>query len=406
MNIVEGTELTVKIDDVAFGGKGVTRIENVVCFVPFTLPGEDVKICITSVKKNFLEAEVIEIIKASEERVEPVCEHFKDCGGCQYQHVSYSKQLDLKKSQLAQVLKRIGSFEEIPEISEVLASEKEYNYRNRITLNPRKLEDGKLLYGYKDLKNKRLIQIESCPLANEEVNKLIPQLTRTRWGRKNLDRDKPKSATLRDSAEDEPIIYYGSAPKGMPWRKEVLGEKQFRVPLGSFYQVNPEVAEGLFNKVNEWAGEISVPRVVDAFCGAGFLSVGLKDKHVIGIECDEASVNAAKYNAQQWETKSFNYIAGDANSLLNKHLKNKGAQTLLIMDPPRKGCGEQSLKAIENNKPAWILYVSCDPATLARDLKSICASGDYSLEKLALLDMFPQTSHFETMVLLKGKANA
>jgi 23S rRNA (uracil1939-C5)-methyltransferase len=405
MNIDLGSEFDVVIDDVAFGGKGVTRIDSLVCFIPFTLPGEEVKIRITALKKTFMEAEVIEVLKPSEDRVEPPCEHFKDCGGCQYQHVKYETQVEIKKGQLKQVLQRIGRFEELPEISEVCPSPKEYNYRNRITLNPRKLEERYVMYGYKDIKNERLIEIKSCPLASEEVNGLIPQLRRTSWGKKNLHRDKPKSATLRHSAEDEPIIYFGSPPKGMPWCKERLDEGEFRVPLGSFYQVNPEVAVDLFNKVNEWVAELETPRVVDAFCGAGFLSVGIKGKHVIGIECDEASIKAAEYNAGQWGVQSFNYIAGDANKLLNKHLKNKGSQTVLIMDPPRKGCGESSIKAIKNHKPDWVLYVSCDPATLARDLSQICSDGDYSISKLAMLDMFPQTAHFETMVLLKGNSN-
>ena len=119
----------------------------------------------------------------------------------------------------------------------------------------------------------------------------------------------------------------------------------------------------------------------------------------------EASIDAAEHNALQWGIKSFNYIAGDANRLMNKHLRGKGDSTILIIDPPRKGCGEKTIEAISKHKPSWVLYVSCDPATLARDLKGICGESNYKVNKLALLDMFPQTSHFETMVLLERSSD-
>lgn len=399
-----GRELEVEVEDVAFGGNGVARLDGLVCFIPFAIPGEKLKVKISSVKKRFLEAEIVEILEASDHRVEPVCELYGQCGGCQYQHMDYQTQLNLKISQLKQVLSRIGSLEDMPEIEKVVASPNELGYRNRITLNAYKNPDNYIIYGYKHLNNRETLDVRSCPIAREEVNSLIRVLKRTPWGYKNAKREKPKAATLRYSGEDEPVIYYGSAPKGMPWRKETLSGRTFRVPLGSFYQVNPEVAEELFGITTEWLSQLPQPRVIDAFCGAGFLSMGLQDKHVIGIEENEASIEAAYHNALQWSIKSFNYIAGDANKLINKHLRNKGDSTILIIDPPRKGCGEKTIESIQQHKPAWVLYVSCDPATLARDLKGICGAGNYKINKMALLDMFPQTSHFETMVLLEKEA--
>ncbi|NQZ57152.1 MAG: class I SAM-dependent RNA methyltransferase [Lentisphaeraceae bacterium] len=402
MDIEVGQQLTVEIVDVAFGGKGVARLDGLVCFVAYTLPGETVKIEITTKKKKFLEADLVEVIKASEDRVEPECSLFGTCGGCQYQHISYEKQLDIKKSQLEQVLARIGGFDDIPVIEKVIPSPSPYHYRNRITLNPRKLEDKYVIYGYRNEKTRELMEIKSCPIASEEVNELIPLVHRTKWAHTNAKRDKPKSATLRNSAGDEPVIFYGMAPNAMPWRKEDIGGKEFRVPLASFYQVNSEVAVDLFNLTSEWINELPVTRVVDAFCGAGFLSAGIKDRDVVGVEENEAAVQAAHYNALQWGAKSSNYIAGDANKLMKRHLKGRGKNTALILDPPRRGCGPQTIAAIQEHKPAWILYVSCDPATLSRDLKQICGEeSNYSVEKLAMLDMFPQTTHFETMILLK-----
>jgi len=403
MNIEEDQELTVEIVDVAFGGKGVARIDGLVCFIAFTIPGETVKIRITSVKKRFMEAELVEVIEASKDRVEPKCALFGECGGCQYQHISYDKQLELKKSQLTQLLGRIGGFGEIPEIEDVVPSERPYNYRNKITLNPHKAENGAVIYGFRDKDNRYLMTVPNCPLAREEVNELIPGIKKSPWGKKNLRRDKPKSVTLRCSAGNDPITFFGSAPKGMPWRKEEINGRGFSVPLGSFYQVNPEVAESLFRLTTDWMNELPVSRVIDAFCGAGFLSVGVKDKHIVGIEENAPAIDAAHYNALQWGVKSSNYIAGDANKQINRYLRGKGDCTALILDPPRNGCGPQTIKSIAEHKPAWILYVSCDPATLSRDLKQICSGDNYEVEKLALLDMFPQTTHFETMILLKAK---
>lgn len=396
-----GKELKVEVADVAFGGNGVARLDGLVCFIPFAISGEKVKVKITSVKKRFLEAEIVEILEPSKNRIESKCELYGECGGCQYQHMNYETQLNLKESQLKQVLSRIGSLDEMPEIEKVVPSDNEFGYRNRITLNAYKDPDNHIIYGYKHLNNRETLDIRNCPIARDEVNDLIRVLKRTPWGYKNAKREKPKAATLRCSGEDEPVIYYGIAPKGLPWCKETLNGRTFRVPLGSFYQVNPEVAEHLFNTTKEWLNDLPQPRVIDAFCGAGFLSMGLEQKHIIGIEENEASIEAAKYNALQWCVKSFNYIAGDANKLINRHLRNKGDSTILIIDPPRKGCGEKTIESIQKHKPAWILYVSCDPATLARDLKGICNDDGYKVNRMALLDMFPQTSHFETMVLLE-----
>jgi 23S rRNA (uracil1939-C5)-methyltransferase len=401
MDYIVDSEIDVEIVDVAFGGNGVARLEGLVCFVPFSIPGEKLKVRVTAVKKKFLEAEIVEILEASPNRIEPTCEYYGSCGGCQYQHINYATQLELKESQLKQVLARIGNVDDMPEIEKVVAAKNEYAYRNRITFNAYKSEDDFTLYGYKDKDNGKTLDIKYCSIAREEVNDLIRLVKRTPWGRRNLNREKPKSATMRYSGGDEPVIYYGAAPKGMPWRTEILKGRDFRVPLGDFYQVNPEVAEELLDITTSWLSALPQPRVVDAFCGAGFLSIGLEDKHVVGLEENEASIKAAEYNAKQWGIKSSKYIAGDANKLMFKQLRGKGDSTILIIDPPRKGCGGKTIEAIASHKPSWVLYVSCDPATLARDLKSICKDNAYSVNKLALLDMFPQTSHFETMVLLE-----
>ena len=146
MILKPGKELTVTIEDVAFGGKGVARIDGLVCFIADVIAGEEVKIRITNVKKNYLEAELVEVIQASEERVEPVCEHFGRCGGCQYQHIKYEEQLKMKAEQFVQVLKRVGGVENIPELEKVVASQNTYGYRNKITLNPRKIDDKYMVY--------------------------------------------------------------------------------------------------------------------------------------------------------------------------------------------------------------------------------------------------------------------
>ncbi len=366
------------------------------------LHGELLKVRIIKETKAFCRGEIEEVLEASEERVEAPCEYYENCGGCAYQHLSYKEQVRLKESQFRQVVKRIGGLDVSEDPVELVPSEKEWNYRNRISLNARKLESGETIYGFIGRDNRSLVRIKECMLAQDEVNEQISSLTKTRWGHKNSSRPRPLRATIRcTSGETDTVVYYGKAPKGLPWRREDYNEQEFVIPAGSFSQVNHGVAQKLQKMCGEIiAGLEGCEFVIDAFCGSGFLSMGIKDVPVIGLEIDEAGVEAANFNAQAKGHTKHKYIAGDVNRLLKQRLGKKVDRTTLILDPPRTGVGEGTIKAITKAPPKWLLYVSCDPSTLARDLKQILPLG-YTHKKLAVLDMFPQTSHFESLILLE-----
>ena len=401
-------EEVVRITDVAYGGDGAARLEDGrICFIPFVGMNELVRVRIIKESKKFCRGEVAEVIEPSESRVEAPCPHYEVCGGCNYQHLAYEAQVELKEAQFRQVVRRIGGLDISDDAVEVVASERAYKYRNRVTLAPQRRSDDEdrteeLSYGFVARDKRTIIPIKECLLAREQVNEMIPKLNKTRWGRKNMSRDKPKKATLRyASGNDEGLIYYGLAPEGMPWRREISGGKDFSIPTGSFSQVNHEVAE----KLQEMCASIvngldECKFVIDAFCGAGFLSMGMRGVDVIGLEIDAHGAEAANYNASERGLESHKYIRGDVDRMLKQRLGKRVDETLLLLDPPRSGCGEGTMKAIAKKLPRWVLYVSCDPATLGRDLKNLVGFG-YEKRKLAMLDMFPQTSHFESLILLE-----
>ena len=402
--IEKGLEVEIEIFDVAFGGKGCGRLEDGrICFVPFTAPGDTVKVEITNVHKRHCEAKLVELVTPSANRVAAKCEYYETCGGCDYQHIAYGTQVELKKAQFENILKRIGQIEELPEDFEIVPSPKQFNYRNKITLAPFQNNSGRFTYGFVGVNHNDRIAIKQCEIADEEINKLIPKAHKTPWARKNEAKERPQKATARKAAGDDAIIFYGYAPKNIPWSKESINNKEVRVPLGSFYQINPEMAEILFNKVSDWTKDLDVDFVIDAFCGSGFLSLAIEGKRTLGLEIDEQAVEVARHNAEQWGHKNHRYQAADVNKSLKKHLRKDKNKKLLILDPPRAGFSKESATIIAKVQPEFILYVSCEPSTLARDLKGLNVGSKYELKKAAALDMFPQTSHFESMVLLELK---
>ena len=399
---MEREEILV-IDNIAYGGDGAGRLDDGrVCFVPFSVPGEKVKVSIVKDNKNFCRGEILELVETSENRVEAPCQYFGECGGCAYQHIDYDEQVKIKEAQFRQVLKRIGGLNIDEDEVEVVSSTNKWNYRNRISLNARRTETEEVIYGFIGRDNRSLVRIKECLLAQVPVNELVPDLNKTKWGHKNRQRDRPLRATIRHaSSNKETVAFYGKAPVGLPWRREVYNDREFVMPAGSFSQVNREVAEALQRMCAEIISSLEACTfVIDAFCGSGFLSMGLRDVKVVGLEIDAKGVEAANFNAQDQGLTTHKYVAGDVNKLLRQRLGKLAPETTLILDPPRAGVGPGTIKAISKRAPKWILYVSCDPGTLGRDLKEILPLG-YKHKKLAMLDMFPQTSHFESLILLE-----
>ena len=359
----------LKITDIAFGGKGVARKNGKAVFIPFTIEGELVSAKIAREKKQFAEAEVVDLRQRSPYRVDPPCSYFGKCGGCAYQHIDYAHQLEVKTRQVRDLLKRIGKLDDVP-MRPIIPSPLPYAYRNRVTVHA---ENGVIGYFQRD--SHRLIDVEHCPIAMEEVNREL--------------------ADLR--SHDVPDGHYTLRARSGP-----------RV----FSQTNDGVANALRDLIVQLMPS-NQELLVDAFCGAGFFAKALvgKFQRIVGIDWDRFAIAAAKENATEKET----YIAGDIEAELSRtdltalsgqvsSGKTDGsAKTAVIVDPPAVGLSARLRKTMVDLAPATLIYVSCNPATLARDLAEL--HSRFKVESVTPLDMFPQTAEIEVVAQLQ-RSNA
>lgn len=346
----------LQIDDVAFGGNGVGREAGKAVFVPYTIDGERVTAQITREKKQFAEAELRDVLQPSEHRAQPECPYFGRCGGCSYQHIAYEHQLTIKAKQVEQTLRRIARLEQIP-MQPIVPSPLPYGYRNRVTVHA---EEGAIGYYRRDAH--RLIDVEHCPIAAPEVNRALAEL-RAR---------KPRDGHYALRAHAGPRV---------------------------FEQTNDAVAAALAEHVsNILAGGGKL--LIDAYCGAGFFSrrLAARFEHVIGIEWDRYAVAAAQQNATETET----YVAGDVDLELNRALESADPETTaVIVDPPATGLTTRARQALLAQRPQTLVYVSCNPATLARDLREL--EAQFSIRSVTPFDMFPQTAEIECVVHLQRR---
>jgi len=340
----------LKIEDIAFGGKGVARENGKAIFIPFTIEDETVSAEIVREKKKFAEAELVGVKESSPHRVTPECPYFGRCGGCTYQHINYEHQLAIKWRQVRDALQRIGKFRDVP-MRPIIASLEQYGYRNRITVHA---QDGVIGFFRRD--SHRLIDIERCPISRDEVNRALTEL-----------REQPH---VRD------------------------GHYTLRASSGArvFSQTNEAVANALCDLIVDLV-PANQKLLIDAYCGAGFFAKALLDKfeRIIGIDWDKFAIDAAKQEATAKET----YIAGDMDLELASIELEERERTILIIDPPAVGLSLAVRNAIGDLAPATLIYVSCNPATLARDLKEL--RGKFTINSVTPLDMFPQTAEIEVV---------
>ncbi|MGI8891228.1 MAG: class I SAM-dependent RNA methyltransferase [Chthoniobacterales bacterium] len=348
-------EVDLSIEDIGFGGKGVGRCEGKAVFVPFTIAGERVTARLVREKKSFAEAELVRVNEASPERVAPPCPYFGRCGGCSYQHMNYEHQLHWKSRQVAQALRRIGKFSD-PPLRPIVPSPRAYEYRNRITVHA---ERG--VVGFFRHDAHRLIEVERCAIAALEVNDEL--------------------AALRE-------------------RKPRDGHYTLRAQRGPhvFSQINDAVAAHLGDVIASLvpAGHTLL---IDAYCGAGFFGKRLLHQfpRVVGIDWDIHAIDAAQATAGETET----YLAGDIATHLGEQLtKADSSLTTVIMDPPATGLEAQVREILRAHPAARLLYVSCNPPTLSRDLADLGTA--YQLESVTPFDMFPQTAEIEVLACLSA----
>lgn len=447
--VKKGDNIEVQIAGLGSSGEGVGKYEGFTVFVQGALPKESVQAEITLVKKNYAAGKLIKIIEASPERVGPVCPVYAECGGCQLQHLSYAGQLRMKQQQVKDALTRIGHLD--TEVLPVIGCTNPWNYRNKMQFPAASGAEGTINIGCYAASTHSVIDTGSCRIQKEANNEVLTTVRKWmhRYGISAYDEKTGKGlvrhvmsrvgvhsgevmAVLITSAYDIPHkkeliewltkyvpnlvsvvqninkkptnVVMGSKTRvlyGRPTITDSLGALSFNISAQSFFQINSEQAEKLYNKALEYAALSGTETVVDVYCGTGTISLYLA-KHagkVYGIEIVAPAIEDAKKNAQDNNCHNAEFILGDAAEKLPQLLAEGVKPDVVVVDPPRAGCEQKVLKAIADVEPQRIVYVSCNPASLARDLAYLSERG-YRAMTAQPVDMFPMTSHVETVVSL------
>jgi len=405
-------EHTVEITSLVYEGSGLGRLpDGKAVFVPFVLPGETVRIKIREERKRYAFGELIEIVKENENRISPKCKHFGQCGGCHYQHIPYDLQLKYKREIFIEQMRRLGGIEEPPvEIS--IPCAQEWHYRN--TLQFHLTPDGEL--AFMNAAQAHAFKTEECHLPMEEISKIWPLLNFEKGS--GVDRVEIRQNDLNDvlmklegNQAVIPTIEIASSISTVHISSNdqvVIGgddylilsmlNKEFHVSAGSFFQTNFIGAKALVDTVLEMAEGLNGV-LMDLYCGVGLFSSFLADsfEHIVGIEASKSACADYAINLDGYEHVSL-YEGTVERTLPAIDI----SPDCVVVDPPRKGLNRFAIDGLVVKKPAVIIYVSCNPSTLARDVKRLMRSG-YLLEKSVLVDMFPQTYHIESVNYLTRK---
>jgi len=370
-----GEIVTFTIHDIAFGGEGVGRINDFVVFVPFVLIGEEVEAELTEVKKNFARAKLVRVVRPSPDRVQAPCPYFGACGGCQYQHIAYETQLRIKHKQIADLFERIGKISR-DVIAPVIPCPQPYGYRNRVMIRSQwNKPEQKLNIGFVRWDCGLVEDIKACQIAEPPINEQIEHV-----------RAHPP-------------------PKGGIKIVLRIPPENWEVPRDSFFQNNFFLLPELVKTARNFLAGGGARHLIDLYCGVGFFGIELADlvDSFVGVEYDQQAIKSARRNLVLHQRTNGDFISGDVERVVPDLLKkfSPGA-TSLLLDPPRKGCPRELLELLRRERPSQIIYVSCHPATMARDLNVLCADGVFNLMQVVPLDMFPQTQHVECVAELRA----
>ncbi|HFD2030147.1 TPA: 23S rRNA (uracil(1939)-C(5))-methyltransferase RlmD [Clostridium perfringens] len=439
-----------------YEGEGIAKIDNKYpIFIEGALKGEKVKVRIVKVNKNFAYGKLMEVLEASEERVNPPCAIYKRCGGCKLQHASYKAQLDFKWDRVKDCVSKIGKLD--PSIVKYpLGMEEPWRYRNKVQL-PIGLINGEVKIGFFAPRSHDIIDMESC-LIQDEIGDKVVKLTRE-WIEKfnirpyNVDGEYDEKGIVRHImirrgfTTNEVMVVLVTNGENIPHKEEFvdlmvknipgiksviqninskktnvilglesktlwgedtisdyIGDFRFNISPLSFFQVNPTQTEVLYGKALEYANLTGNEEVFDAYCGTGTITLFLsqKAKKVYGVEIIPQAIDNAWINAKENKVENVEFFVGESEVVI-PDLINKGVKAdVVVVDPPRKGCDKKLLDAITNIDAKKIVYVSCDPSTLGRDLAILEENGYKTLE-VQPVDMFPNTSHVENLAKLIKK---
>lgn len=450
INIKKNDIFEVEITDQSSSGDGICRIDGFTVFVPRTATGDLARIRIVKVNKTYGFGRLEQILKASDVRVAPVCEAFDKCGGCDFMHINYETQLKLKRQQVLDALERLGGFKGVS-VSETRGMEHPYAYRNKTQMPVGKDKDGRTVCGFYRRHSHDLVETEHCCICSEaamaaaecvkeymRIAKVKPYDEKTHTGivrnvfvRTAKDGSVMVVVVANALFLPQPELLVSLLCEGVEgivsiqhnihtdktnlvlgknndvlWGSETLcdtiGDLVFEISPHSFFQVNPVQTQVLYETAVDMANIQKTDTVFDLYCGIGTISLFAAKRagKVIGVEIVEDAVKDAKKNAVRNGIENAAFYCGDVQKSI-QYLYSQGERAdVVILDPPRKGSDEKTLDVILNMHPERVVYVSCNPATLARDLKYLCESGAYKIDVVVPVDMFPHTVHVETVALL------
>jgi 23S rRNA (uracil1939-C5)-methyltransferase len=442
-------ELELRIDSLAFGGNGVARLDGFVVFVRRGLPGDTVRARVTKVKRSHAEALAVEVVQPSPHRVEAPCAHYPACGGCRFQDLSYEAQLEAKATQVHDALRRIGGLPD-PRLEPIVPAESAFHYRNKLEYSFTQLADGPTLGFHKAGRWDEVLEIERCWLttdlgnairnavrawAREEGLEGYDQATGSGYLRHLVVREGrntgqalvqlvtapgerfeagylvdvlrafPEVRSIHWSVNDSPAEVT-NLPTKLLWGADAIEEEvcglRFRIRPNAFFQTNTAMAARLYELAAEMAGLSGGETLYDLYCGIGTIGLVLADRAltVWGVEASEESVACALENADLNGITNAAFFAGNVGDALEELRERAGDPDVAVVDPPRAGLAGKALRRMGRLGPPRLVYVSCNPTTLAGDVKQLAADWGYRLERARPVDMFPHTPHVETVALL------
>ncbi|WP_027185397.1 23S rRNA (uracil(1939)-C(5))-methyltransferase RlmD [Desulfovibrio inopinatus] len=450
MSLSRGDEIQLTIDDLALGGDGVGRYDGMAIFVTRALPGEVVRARVQQVKPAFAKATLVSVDTPAPGKIEPFCPHFHRCGGCSWQHLAYEDQLAVKQHQVVQALNRIGGIAE-PHVTSTIASPRTTRYRNKMEFTFRGTRKDHLHLGLHRLGSPDTVfDVDECPLMDPLVGKIVAETRAfcrasgaSVWQGRGREKGIFRHLVVRRShATEEFLVHLITAPGRQAARigsglgekltttfpgitsfvhssrhsrtafaqgervLNVIGEKRLRETLGdlrfyisadAFFQTNTEAAELLYNAASDAAGLSGTEHVVDLYCGSGGLALWMARRaaSVLGVEADAHAVADAKRTAVENAIENCRFLAADVLETLEAPMDP--SPDVIIIDPPRTGMHKDAAPILAENGPARLVYVSCNPATLARDAKNLAPA--YTLRQTTPVDLFPHTPHIESVSL-------
>lgn len=450
--VEKNKEYVACIDSVSSDGNGVAHIDGFAVFVPQTVDGDKIKMLVVKVQKKFAYGKVLEIIEPSDKRCEPMCPHYKRCGGCQIRHIKYDAQLDIKRDIVENAMQRIGKFENF-KVDGIVGMDVPERYRNKMVF-PVGNVYGKNVCGFYAMRSHDIIPLDDCSLG-DEINKEINDAVIDYMNENNVSAYDERSHkgivrrvfTRKSFSANEIMVVVSVNAKSLPKREKLISKLRkvsdrivsivlnintkrnnlvlteenvilwgkdrisdtlcgvkFDISPQSFFQINPVQTEKLYSKALEYADIDENTSVMDIYCGIGTISLcaAKNAKSVVGVEIVERAIEDAKENAVKNGIENAIFYADSAENIVPKLIEKGERPDVVILDPPRKGSDESTLTAIIKAQPKRVVYVSCNPATLARDARFLNDNG-YTITATTAFDLFPHTSHVETVVQLVRK---